>query len=88
MYHFNTPKAEMDGTQKKQAAPSLFGARKRRNSTVRLGPDPRRVQDKGPPNAQSAHWRPLSPISGSSYFGSGSAPKLAWTNIHFSPFFT
>ena len=23
-----------------------------------------------------------------SYFGSGSAPKFAWTNIHLSPFFT
>jgi hypothetical protein len=45
------------------------------------------IQDKGPPETPSALRGPLLSLF-RSYFGSGSAAKFAWTNIHLSPVFT
>ncbi len=45
------------------------------------------VQDKGPPKRTARTSGPFLRFP-TSYFGSGSDAKFAWTNIHLSPFFT
>ena len=46
------------------------------------------VQDKGPPKVHAHTCGPFFRFLESYGFGSGSAPKFAWTNVHLSPFFT
>jgi aryl-alcohol dehydrogenase-like predicted oxidoreductase len=60
-------------------------------SAIGLGcmgiPDICQYKTRSPQSAKRALTAPFLDSS-KSYFGSGSAPKFAWTKLHLSPFFT
>src|SRR6478736_193800 len=49
---------------------------------------PRRYKIRGRQKHKARTCGPFLRFSESYCFGSGSAPKFAWTNVHLSPFFT